>query len=177
MRAVIIRDDVVVGVVDLTGKTIDADGRAARGPATYQVFSGDGAIEEVTYEAVIDAPEATRLVASDEAAPGWRMADGELRPPLAVDAPPNVDVYRRAIAAHVEAAAVARGYDSGVSCASYASSTNPAWRAEAEAFVAFRDAVWAKAFALLGAVGAGKRPAPSLADLITELPAIAWPDA
>ncbi|MEN5084248.1 hypothetical protein ABE438_17345 [Bosea sp. TWI1241] len=70
MHAVIVSGGLVTAVIDITGKTIDPDGRAARGPATYSV-EGPGGAEEVTYEAVIEAPDGAILVATEEAAPGW----------------------------------------------------------------------------------------------------------
>ena len=41
------------------------------------------------------------------------------------------------------------GYDDIVSCASYANSPTPKFKAEALAAIAWRDAVWASAYALL----------------------------
>lgn len=90
---------------------------------------------------------------------------------------PTVETYQQAIQIHVDAAAQSRGYDSGLSCASYVSSTNPAWVAEAQALVAWRDAVWAHACAELAKVEAGTRPQPTIAEIIGELPAIEWPPA
>jgi hypothetical protein len=92
-------------------------------------------------------------------------------------APPlTVDDYRRAIQAHVDATAQQRNYDSGITCASYVNSTSPAWAAEAAAFVAWRDAVWAYAFTELAKVEGGQREQPTVAEIIDELPAIAWPE-
>jgi hypothetical protein len=89
---------------------------------------------------------------------------------------PDASAYQRAIEAQVEGVAAERGYSSAVSCASYVSSTNPVWQAEAGAFVTWRDAVWAYAFEQLALVQAGEREKPSIAEFITELPAIEWPE-
>jgi hypothetical protein len=71
MRVVIVTDaGLVIGVQDLSGKTIDADGRAARGMASYTVETPDGP-EVVEYEAVVEAPPGCRFVASEDALPGW----------------------------------------------------------------------------------------------------------
>lgn len=83
--------------------------------------------------------------------------------------------YRSAIQAHVDATARARDYDGGVSCASWVASTNPAWAEEAQAFVAWRDAVWAHVFGELAKVEAGQREQPTVAALLDELPAMTWP--
>ncbi|MCP4560058.1 MAG: hypothetical protein GY873_07930 [Bosea sp.] len=66
--------------------------------------------------------------------------------------PLTVDDYRRAIQALIDSQAPGRSYDSGLTCASYVGSTNPVWTAEAQAFVAWRDAVWVYAYAELAKV-------------------------
>ena len=81
--------------------------------------------------------------------------------------------YTAAIEAHVEATARARGYTSAVSCATYATSTNPAWQAEGVAFVAWRDDVWTAALAMLAAVQAGGAIPESP---IAGLPEMEWPE-
>jgi stage V sporulation protein SpoVS len=81
-----------------------------------------------------------------------------------------------AIDQHVEATAQARGYNSAAHIAGYATSTVTDWQAEAQAFVAWRDAVWLAAFAILAEVQSGARDVPDEADLIGELPVIEWPE-
>lgn len=96
--------------------------------------------------------------------------------PIPFVAPPiGIDDYRRAIQAHIDATAQAKDYDSGVTCSSYVNSTIPAWAAQAVAFVAWRDAVWAYAFTELTKVEAGQRPQPTVAEIVGELPAMSWP--
>lgn len=90
-------------------------------------------------------------------------------------APTQAD-YVAAIAAHIEATARSRQYDSALSLSSYVASSVPRWAAEAAAFVAWRDAVWAHALATMGEVQAGGREPPTAEILIAELPVIAWPD-
>jgi hypothetical protein len=104
-------------------------------------------------------------------------ADGR---PVLVDPPaPTPEqvlaTYTAAIEAHVEDVARSRQYTSAVSAASYVVSTNAAWAAEAQAFVAWRDSVWSFALAELARVEAGEIEPPALPDLIASLPAIAWP--
>lgn len=84
--------------------------------------------------------------------------------------------YQAAIETLVDAVARQRGYSSAVSCASYIASTNPQWAAEAGAFVAWRDAAWAYAFAELEKVQGGQREVPALDAFLGELPAIEWPE-
>ncbi|AZO82181.1 hypothetical protein B5U98_08015 [Bosea sp. Tri-39] len=104
----------------------------------------------------------------------------EMGDDLGLEPPPpepelTVEHYRRAIQAHVDATAQARNYDSGLICASYLDSTNPAWAAEAAALVAWRDAVWVYAYAELAKVEGGEREQPTVAEIVAELPAISWP--
>ena len=102
---------------------------------------------------------------------GWTWDGEAFAPP---DLPtPTLDQYRAAIQAHVDATAVARLYDSGVSLASYLGSTNPVWAAEAAAFVAWRDAVWAFVYGLWADPPTGGDS--SIETLIASLPEITWP--
>lgn len=94
---------------------------------------------------------------------------------LSTPLPPTIDHYRQAIQAFVDETAQQRNYDSGLTCASYVGSTNPAWAAEAAAFVAWRDVVWAYAYGELDKVQAGQRSQPTVAEMIGELPELIWP--
>lgn len=83
--------------------------------------------------------------------------------------------YQRAVQGRVESVAVDRGYNDGATCASYVNSTVPAWAAEAQAFIAWRDGVWTYALGELAKVETGLRPQPSITALLDELPEISWP--
>lgn len=99
----------------------------------------------------------------------------ELLASIALPPQRQIEDFRAAIQRHVDATARARSYDSGASCASYLGSTVTTWANEAAAFVAWRDAVWVHAYLELDKVTAGQRPQPTIAELLAELPAIAWP--
>ena len=87
----------------------------------------------------------------------------------------QIAAFRRAVQAHVDATAQSRDYDNGNSLASYTPSTVEAWRAEAEAFVAWRDAVWTDVIERLAQVEAGEADPPESPDaLIALLPDIDW---
>lgn len=87
------------------------------------------------------------------------------------------DDYKDAIQAHIDATAVARNYTDGNSCASYDGDTVvPQWAAEGAAFKAWRSTVWAYVYNQLYAVQNGQRTQPTIAELIAELPAMAWPE-
>lgn len=93
--------------------------------------------------------------------------------------PPTLDDYRIAVQAHIDATAQERQYDGGHTCATYLGSTNSQWAAEAQAFVAWRDAVWAYVFAELGKVQDGQRAQPTVADFVAEVQAVlpmVWPE-
>lgn len=103
----------------------------------------------------------------------WLEAGHSITPYLR--RPPVLEDYRSAIQQHIDATAQQRGYDSGVTCASYVGSTNLQWSGEASAFISWRDSVWAHAYAELAKVQAGEREQPSVAEIIDELPAMSWP--
>lgn len=67
--------------------------------------------------------------------------------------------------ARIEAQARNMGYNSAVSLASHVSSTVPGWAAEANAFVAWRDATWLALYALESEVIAGAATADMAAVL------------
>ncbi|MGA0540738.1 hypothetical protein [Neotabrizicola sp. VNH66] len=92
--------------------------------------------------------------------------------PPVLPSPPTVEDYRRAVQSHIDAAARSRLYSDGTSLASYVSSTNAVWAAEAAAFVAWRDTVWAQVYALWADPPAVP---PTIAELIAALPEIVWP--
>lgn len=92
-------------------------------------------------------------------------------PPL-----PELNDYRVAIQYRIDATASEKQYENGVACASYAVSTIPDWATQAQAFVAWRDAVWAYAFGEMGKIEGGTRPQPTVDELISELPVMEWPE-
>lgn len=79
-----------------------------------------------------------------------------------------------AVQDHMDKTAQTRNYDNIFTACSYANSTDPKFKAEGEACVAWRDAVWNTCYAILAAVQAGQRHIPSVDDLIAELPALEW---
>lgn len=94
---------------------------------------------------------------------------------VVVTFPLTAEDFGAAIQAHIDATAKARGYGNGVLLASYTTSTIPQWASEAGTFIAWRDAVWAYAYAQLALVEGAQRPFPTIAEMVSELPAITWP--
>lgn len=99
----------------------------------------------------------------------------EMDPAPYVAAPPDMSTFTAAIDAHVEQTARDRQYNGAAHLASYVTSTVPAWAAEAQTFVAWRDAVWLFALAELAAIQSGENSVPSIPDLVASLPEIEWP--
>lgn len=83
--------------------------------------------------------------------------------------------FSGAIQSYVDAVAKVRRYDNGLSLATYVASERPAWKAEAEAFVKWRDDVWDHAYREHERVLSGERAQPSIEELLAELPAPPWP--
>lgn len=93
-----------------------------------------------------------------------------------------------AIAARIQAAIVTatqlrldtfaqtRNYDGILSACTYATSGVPTFAAEGQYCVDARDATWSALYTILGEVLAQTRPMPeSFADIVGDLPALAWP--
>ena len=80
--------------------------------------------------------------------------------------------YNGSIQGVLDAYAVSKQYDNMNTMVSYVASTNAQFKADATAAIAWRDAVWASAYATLAAVEAGTTPAPaSVTAFLTTLPA------
>lgn len=84
--------------------------------------------------------------------------------------------FTAAIQQHLDTWAQSRGYDGILSACTYATSKLPRFKAEGQAAVNARDAVWSAAYALVEEVQAGTKPMPTLDDVIATLPALSWPE-
>lgn len=110
-----------------------------------------------------------------------RAVAGEFGPvaPYVTPEPTPEDIQKTltdAIQRHMDIKARERNYDGILSLCTYATSTDPKFQAEGQAGVAWRDAVWAKAYDVMAAVRAGDRAVPAVDELLAELPAFHWPD-
>lgn len=129
-------------------------------------------------DATIDG--ARMSIPEDPANRHWQMikeweAEGNILPPYQ-EPPQSMADYENAIQSLVDTTATEKSFRDGVTLASYTASTIPAWAAEAAAFVAWRDHVWAYAYAELAKVQAGQREQPDTGAFIAEIAPIVWPD-
>lgn len=103
---------------------------------------------------------------------------GTLRP--ASDAVGTVSSFQQLVVREVQmrldAWARTRGYDGVLSACTYASSGVPKFAAEGQAAVDTRDASWAKCYEIMADVEAGTRPVPTLEEILSEMPALVWPE-
>ena len=76
----------------------------------------------------------------------------------------------------LDAFARTRGYDSIMSCCTYAISPNLQFKAEAEYCVDARDATWSTVYEIFADVDSEVRPLPvDFAEIEPELPVLVWP--
>lgn len=112
---------------------------------------------------------------TDQTQPTWAEIN-DLAAQIEAEAPMKdfIKAFALAIQRYIDATAKSKDYGDGVLLASYDSSTNATWAAEAQTFIAWRDAVWTYAFGELEKVKSNQRSQPTIAALIEELPQIVW---
>jgi len=128
------------------------------------------AAEAVIWRRLEDGREESLIVKTD----ALRQYGTEGQLPAQVQRTPEAIVgdYTQAVQAHLDRVAQSWGYDSIYTAATYAD--EPAVKAfadEGKALRAWRSRVWAAARQTLADVQAGKTPLPTVAELITSLPA------
>ena len=67
-----------------------------------------------------------------------------------------------------------RGYDNSFTLASYATSTVPKFKQEAQDFITWRDAVWTKCYSMLDDYLAGNIARPTVDGVLQQLPILEW---
>ncbi|QJE03037.1 hypothetical protein HH212_26130 [Massilia forsythiae] len=149
---------------------------------TYVTYLPDGSLDGCFIQ---EPPEehADRMIPVEPAvALNWctyranEARDGvELAPP-APAAPPEVLDYTAAVQAMLDAKPKERRYDGILSACTYATSTVPRFKAEGQACVEWRDAVWARCYQLMADVEVGKMPRPTVDELLAMLPELMWPE-
>ena len=106
----------------------------------------------------------------------WQIVDAADIPVPEPTPAEIIAAYKTAIERYIEAKAGERQYTSGIHAASYVTSTNLLWAAEAQAFIEWRDDVWAHSIALLEEVQGGNLAPPTIEDVLAGLPALIWPE-
>ncbi|HAT1744794.1 TPA: hypothetical protein I8Z16_003035 [Legionella pneumophila] len=122
-------------------------------------------------------PSLVWLDCPDDCTPEWSFNGSDFIAPM-IPSKTIDDIkqeFNSGIQVYLDSIAKTKFYESSLHCASYANSTNPTWKAEGEAFIAWRDAVWIKAYDLLEQYEQGQIELGSITDLINQLPAIIWP--
>lgn len=76
---------------------------------------------------------------------------------------------------HIDSVAQEKDFGDGFACASYSSSTNELWQAQALAFISWRDAVWVYSYTEFAKMENSEREVPTIEEFLTELPAMVWP--
>lgn len=87
---------------------------------------------------------------------------------------PTLDMYVEQVQEHLDRVAKTRNYDGILSLCSYVTSKDPQFSVEGQAGVDWRDSVWRTCYTILADVNTGNRPAPSISQLLSELPNIEW---
>lgn len=75
----------------------------------------------------------------------------------------------------LDTGAQSKGYDSMLSLASYVTSSNATFKAQAAAGIAWRDAVWTEGYSVLAQIKAGTMTAPTLEAFLALMPVANWP--
>jgi hypothetical protein len=103
----------------------------------------------------------------------WEIRLDEINNPPVIVIPLTQQDFINAIKKQLNDVAIARSYESEYSIASYVNSTNLDWKADAETYIAWRDAVWAYGYAELAAIEGGA-PVPTIENFIAAAPQIQW---
>lgn len=103
-----------------------------------------------------------------------KMENGEVVEYASPVPAPTVTDYENAIQALIEETAQSRQFRDAVTLASYTASTAPAWAAQAQTFVAWRDAVWQYTYQQYEQFQLGLLEQPSVAEFLSGLPVIDW---
>jgi hypothetical protein len=106
---------------------------------------------------------------------GWNGTAVVVKAASAEDAAQVLAGAGKEIQTLLDNTAVTHGYDSIISLCSYANSSNAKWKAEGLYGCSYRDACWAKGQEIESAVIARTIPLPTVAEVMAQMPAVAWP--
>jgi hypothetical protein len=104
------------------------------------------------------------------------IAEGNTPDPVPGPTPEQIKYkLESALDRHIDSVAQAKGYDNRLTCLSYAAFDNP-WQQEAIVFGVWRSNCYTTAHQIMSDVQAGTRDIPTEEQLISEMPAMVWPD-
>lgn len=136
-----------------------------------------GQIIQVAAQEFVVHPDYKWVDCPDDCTTDWLVIDGVITRPTPVT-PTTQEIlamYQDAIQIALDNKAREKMYDNAISIATYATSTNPTWQAESQAFIAWRDAVYAYALQILAQVqGGGEQP--TVDEVISGMPVMVWPN-
>ena len=93
---------------------------------------------------------------------------------LMLDADATQKRYTQAVQDWMDSIVQKRNYDSIGTACTYKDSTDPTFKAEGTACVAWRDKVWRYCYDVMNAVKRGERALPQLDELLAEVPVLEW---
>lgn len=115
----------------------------------------------------------------DDCQPAWAYIDGLFLAPVisepVLSKQEQLDQFNNRIQNFIDAKAIEKGYQFGFACATYISSSNTQWAAEAQTFISWRDNVWSLTFEAIEPFELGTGELPNVDDFISSLPEIVWP--
>ena len=122
-------------------------------PTDYFLTTVDSEYEELTTEQINSFEDVTTHVPTDD----------EVKHQIV-----------SAVQSKLDQEAQSKGYDSGFACASYATSSVPSFKSEAESFIEWRDTCWCLCYDLLEKYLQGSIPRPTVDDVLNKLPNMEW---
>jgi hypothetical protein len=74
------------------------------------------------------------------------------------------ELYLGAVQGYIDSIAQLKGYDTGISCASYFNDPHPPFQTDAQAFVPWRSGVWLQCYADFAEIATGTKSLPASTD-------------
>lgn len=82
--------------------------------------------------------------------------------------------YEKKLDEYIDSVAQQKGYDNRITCTMRAGVEGSPYQEECKRFAIWQDECYVKAYEIMNAVLSGKRKAPSVEELIQELPKFSW---
>lgn len=117
-----------------------------------------------TYESIVILTPGIPVPTQEQFAAAWPQAQLQK----------TILAYGTAMQSLIDSTASSKSYADGYAVASYVTSTNAQWAAQAVTFVAWRDACWEYSYAVQQAAESDPSSAPTLPQFIAQAPQISW---